>query len=87
MNAGKFPTITAARKEVGGSHYTIRKIIQELEYNSKIPPLDSRKGSPLIEAKDGGSELSSGPENTFSEEVVKPTTPLSNYIVLVNYIT
>lgn len=68
MNAGKFPTITAARKEVGGSHYTIRKIIQELKYNSKIPPLDSRKGSPLIEAKDGGSELSSGPENTFSEE-------------------
>jgi molybdenum-dependent DNA-binding transcriptional regulator ModE len=83
MNAGKFPTISAAKKEVGGSYYTIRKIIQELEYNSKISPSDSRKGSPLIEAKDGGSELPSGAENIFSEEVVKPTTPLSNYIVLV----
>ncbi|XP_059453813.1 uncharacterized protein LOC132184265 isoform X3 [Corylus avellana] len=68
MNAGKFPTSSATRKEVGGSYYTIRKIIQELEYNSKIPPLDSRKGSPLTEAKDGGSELPSGAENTFSEE-------------------
>ncbi|GAB2219595.1 hypothetical protein Droror1_Dr00007232 [Drosera rotundifolia] len=35
-NAGKFPTISDARKEVGGSHYTIRKIMQELQHNSKL---------------------------------------------------
>jgi hypothetical protein len=83
MNSGKFPTATAAKKQLGGSYYIMKKIIQELEYNSKIPPLDSRKRSPLTEAKDGGSVLPYGAENNFFEEVVKPTTPLSNYIVLV----
>lgn len=36
MNAGKFPTVTAAQKEVGGSYYVVRKVLQELEYKSKI---------------------------------------------------
>ncbi|KAK8941379.1 hypothetical protein KSP39_PZI009749 [Platanthera zijinensis] len=34
-NGGKFPTITCTRKQVGGSHYIIRSIIQELEYHHK----------------------------------------------------
>ncbi|XP_062160049.1 uncharacterized protein LOC133867335 isoform X2 [Alnus glutinosa] len=68
MNAGKFPTATAAKKQLGGSYYIMKKIIQELEYNSKIPPLDSRKRSPLTEAKDGESVLPYGAENNFFEE-------------------
>ena len=36
MNAGKFPSVTAARKEVGGSYYFVRRILQELEYKSKV---------------------------------------------------
>ncbi|KAK9279001.1 hypothetical protein L1049_028583 [Liquidambar formosana] len=42
MNAGKFPSADSARKEVGGSFYVIRKILQEIEYNSKISPLNKR---------------------------------------------
>lgn len=36
MNAGKFPSVTAAKKEVGGSYYVVRNILQELEYESKV---------------------------------------------------
>lgn len=36
MNGGKFPSATFAQKQVGGSYYTVRKIIQELQYNSKM---------------------------------------------------
>ena len=36
INAGKFPRISDAVKQVGGSYYVVRKIIQELEYKSKM---------------------------------------------------
>ncbi|PPR93077.1 hypothetical protein GOBAR_AA27595 [Gossypium barbadense] len=36
LNGGKFPSVTAAQKEVGGSYYVVRKVLQELEYKSKI---------------------------------------------------
>ncbi|XP_039031326.1 uncharacterized protein LOC120165969 [Hibiscus syriacus] len=36
MNAGKFPSVTEALKEVGGSFYVVRKVIQELEYKPNI---------------------------------------------------
>ncbi|XP_022726303.1 uncharacterized protein LOC111282474, partial [Durio zibethinus] len=35
-NAGKFPNATAAKKEVGGSYYVVRKVLQELQYKSEI---------------------------------------------------
>ncbi|KAJ4844480.1 hypothetical protein Tsubulata_006316 [Turnera subulata] len=44
-NAGKFPSITDTCKEVGGSFYVVRKIVQELEYNSKVDPPISGKES------------------------------------------
>ncbi|KAL3840403.1 hypothetical protein ACJIZ3_024994 [Penstemon smallii] len=37
-NAGKFPTASMAQKEVGGSFYFLREIIQELKYNSQKSP-------------------------------------------------
>lgn len=36
MNAGKFPTASAAKKNVGGCYYVVRQILQELEYNSSL---------------------------------------------------
>ncbi|XP_027359231.1 uncharacterized protein LOC113867921 [Abrus precatorius] len=35
-NAGKFPKAWDTQKQVGGSFYVIREIIQELEYKSKV---------------------------------------------------
>ncbi|TKY44970.1 lisH domain-containing protein isoform X1 [Spatholobus suberectus] len=35
-NAGKFPKISDTKKQVGGSYYVIREIVQELEYKSKM---------------------------------------------------
>lgn len=37
MNGGKFPSTKAAMKEVGGSFYTVKKIVQEMQYNAKMP--------------------------------------------------
>lgn len=48
MNGGKFPTASFAVKQVGGSYYTVRKIIQELQYKSKLSSSDTRKGTPTI---------------------------------------
>ncbi|XP_075480458.1 uncharacterized protein LOC142521133 [Primulina tabacum] len=36
MNAGKFPTATNAKKNVGGGYYVVRRILQELEYTSSL---------------------------------------------------
>ncbi|KAJ1280117.1 hypothetical protein BS78_04G207000 [Paspalum vaginatum] len=47
-NDGKFPTITSVRRQAGGSHYTVRDILQELEYNAKLPPGNAKAG-PLQE--------------------------------------
>ncbi|KAL6504636.1 hypothetical protein OROHE_023394 [Orobanche hederae] len=40
MNAGKFPTTSEAMKDVGGSYYVVRVILQELKYNFKMSSLD-----------------------------------------------
>lgn len=37
MNGGKFPSAYAAMKEVGGGYYTVKKIVQEMQYNAKMP--------------------------------------------------
>ncbi|KAL2999180.1 hypothetical protein AAZX31_09G145700 [Glycine max] len=42
-NAGKFPRISDTQKQVGGSYYVIREIIQELEYKSKMNSSNSVK--------------------------------------------
>lgn len=36
MNAGKFPTASDAKKNVGGCYYVVRRILQELEYTSSL---------------------------------------------------
>ncbi|KAI5557853.1 hypothetical protein BDE02_18G131100 [Populus trichocarpa] len=50
-HAGKFPSISDARKQVGGNYYFIRKIVQELEYKSKISSSNSgnkKKELPIV---------------------------------------
>lgn len=37
MNGGKFPPAYAAMKEVGGGYYNVKKIVQEMQYNAKMP--------------------------------------------------
>jgi len=46
-NAGKFPTISEAVKQVGGSYYVIRKILQELEYQSTTSSMNARNDMKL----------------------------------------
>lgn len=41
-NAGKFPTISAAQKEVGGSYYVIRQILQEIQYEFKLSNVNKK---------------------------------------------
>ncbi|VFQ78877.1 unnamed protein product [Cuscuta campestris] len=36
LNSGKFPTPSDAKNEVGGSYYTIKRIMQEIEYEWKM---------------------------------------------------
>ncbi|CAL5020682.1 unnamed protein product [Urochloa decumbens] len=48
-NDGKFPGVKAVRQQVGGSFYTVREILQELEYNHKKSPLGNAKAAPLQE--------------------------------------
>ncbi|KAK6130888.1 hypothetical protein DH2020_035363 [Rehmannia glutinosa] len=45
MNAGKFPTVSDAQKDVGGSYYVVRQIIQELKYKSELSSVDSKDAS------------------------------------------
>lgn len=49
-NDGKFPTIKTVRRHVGGAHYTVREILQEVEYNHAKLPLDKSKEAQLHEA-------------------------------------
>uniref|UniRef100_A0A0E0K2T9 AT3G52170-like helix-turn-helix domain-containing protein n=1 Tax=Oryza punctata TaxID=4537 RepID=A0A0E0K2T9_ORYPU len=48
-NDGKFPTTTIVRQHVGGGHYTVREIVQELEYNQRMLQLDKSKAAELPE--------------------------------------
>jgi len=52
LNAGKFPTVSHAQKQVGGSYYVVREIIQELEYNHKMSPWKSENLAEIWEKTD-----------------------------------
>ncbi|XP_074368892.1 uncharacterized protein LOC141708940 [Apium graveolens] len=70
-NLGKFPTVSRAMQEVGGSYYVVKKIMQELEYNSKLPSSNARKEvSSETEVRDSHSSsgLKSNAEKAQKEE-------------------
>ncbi|PKU67218.1 uncharacterized protein LOC110113897 isoform X1 [Dendrobium catenatum] len=51
LNGGKFPTISCTQKQVGGSYYVVREIIQELEHSHKRTPLETKKEIKISEEK------------------------------------
>ncbi|KAA0033854.1 hypothetical protein IC582_027750 [Cucumis melo] len=56
-NTGKFPSLATTFKEVGGSYYVVRKIIQELQNESSLSYLKgrSKKSFQETEIKSNGS--------------------------------
>ncbi|EYU36306.1 hypothetical protein MIMGU_mgv1a014376mg [Erythranthe guttata] len=80
MNPGKFPTVSDAVKDVGGSYYFVRQILQELIYNSKLSSMKVSRTSKLpeiispsskVESTDPGSktyELEQGPQSSVTVE-------------------
>ncbi|CAN6273616.1 unnamed protein product [Urochloa humidicola] len=46
-NDGKFPSAKSIRQQAGGSYYTVREVLQELQYNHTKGPLGNAKAAPL----------------------------------------
>ncbi|KAG8037938.1 hypothetical protein GUJ93_ZPchr0024g29072 [Zizania palustris] len=62
-NDGKSPTMTTVRQHVGGTHYTVREIIQELEYNQRKLSLDKSKAAQLHEKAKFSEHSKPGDDN------------------------
>lgn len=74
-NSGKFPTVSHAKKEVGGSYYVVKKIMQELEYNSKLSSSnDGKEVSSKTEVR--SSYLSCGSNSDADEYKPSPETSM-----------
>lgn len=58
IHGGKLPTATIVRKEMGGGYYSIKNILQELEFKSKVCFSDNEtKKSPEKEVHEEGDSL------------------------------
>ncbi|XP_024990026.1 uncharacterized protein LOC112524442 isoform X2 [Cynara cardunculus var. scolymus] len=66
MNMGKFPPPTSAQKEVGGSYYLIKKMLQEMEYNFKISSLEKGIGKE-------NKKQTKGEDTVSSEIAIEPS--------------
>lgn len=69
-NSGKFPTASYIKKEVGGSYYFVRKILQEVEYKSKLS--SSNTGNESSNKKDLPKENEGS--NEFKENMSRYIT-------------
>lgn len=69
-NAGKFPSTTTAMKDIGGSYYTVRLILQELIHNSKQPPRDTKETS-LKKCTTENNEISANIEERCEDSTSK----------------
>lgn len=49
--------MTTVRQHVGGGHYTVREIVQELEYNQRMLQLDQSKAAELPETAEHSEHL------------------------------
>ncbi|XP_074573725.1 uncharacterized protein LOC141830138 [Curcuma longa] len=74
QNVGKFPSFTQVRKEVGGSPYVIRMLVQELEHNAKLASFN-KETRVSRKVEDGGqisyAEISSA---VVADENLKSST-------------
>ncbi|CAK8532351.1 unnamed protein product [Lathyrus sativus] len=80
-NAGKLPAIKHTQKEVGGSYYVIREIIQELEYKSKMKPLNNIGEIPVAKLFDE-SKLKTAESVSVSSGDIKTVKdgPIQNHV-------
>ncbi|XP_072989048.1 uncharacterized protein [Typha latifolia] len=71
---GKFPTASAVQQEVGGSFYTVREMVQELEYNCKMSPSNKSETIQLDKTKKVNYLSSDAKEeSSFSSRKKAPT--------------
>ncbi|KAL3512972.1 hypothetical protein ACH5RR_025689 [Cinchona calisaya] len=70
LNSGKFPTVSDTKKEVGGSYYLVRKIVQELQYESKMSSTSMRKELLKETEGDKKNELPTGFEDVLSSQIL-----------------
>ncbi|XP_072955546.1 uncharacterized protein [Typha angustifolia] len=71
---GKFPTASVVQQEVGGSFYTVREMVQELEYNCKMSPSNKSETIQLDKTKKVNYLSSDAKkESSFSSRKKAPT--------------
>lgn len=66
---GNFPSTSYVCREVGGSFYNIRKILQELENNSKLLPSKMESESSFEEELGKEIEAASKPDENSSSQI------------------
>ncbi|KAJ0963956.1 hypothetical protein J5N97_029078 [Dioscorea zingiberensis] len=75
-NAGRFPTASYVRKQIGGSYYIARQIIQELEFNHKMSLVGKHNGSHLGKTKQDNNPAMLLKEVSAPSEVEKVSKPI-----------
>lgn len=72
MNNGKFPNTSNIQKEVGGSYYVIKGILQEMEYRSKTSPINIMHEKAIEEEATDDADRASADVAEVSISHVKP---------------
>nr|XP_027125132.1 uncharacterized protein LOC113741728 isoform X3 [Coffea arabica] len=80
LNLGKFPTVSEAQREVGGSYYTVRMLVQELQYKSQMPAINTKESE--IEAETKRKEIVKTPLR--DSESTKGELEISDYLIKVS---
>jgi hypothetical protein len=57
-NEGRFPTVSLVKKELGGSYYVTREIVQKLEYEHKLAQVGQSNLAPPVNLKGSSSGAS-----------------------------
>lgn len=58
-NEGRFPHVSQVKKEIGGSYYVTREIVQELEYKYKLVQAGQSNLAQPVESKESSNDTSS----------------------------
>lgn len=58
-NEGRFPHVSKVIKEIGGSYYVAREIVQELEYKYKLVQAGQSNLAQPVELKESSNDTSS----------------------------
>lgn len=77
MNAGKFPSTSDVMRNVGGSYYTVRKLVQELIYNSNFPPMETKVSVSLENISVKKDEVYTDSKEAFQQKKLEHESPIS----------